>query len=108
MGARVVEQRLFFLKHMFFPLRVPQPLSRMQLFFTSMEIQVSRKVVKQEAKYAKKFLVLIKRKLNRGQVPHDLNFRRLLALLAPEKYNTQDCKKKCHQLWYFISSTTFI
>eukprot|EP00435_Cladocopium_sp_Y103_P051468 s93_g16.t1 len=56
----------------------------MQILFTNMEIQVSKKVLKQEAKYAKKFLVMIKRKLNRGQIPHDLNFRRLLALLDPE------------------------
>ena len=75
----------------------------MQLLFTSMEIQVPKKVVKQEAKYAKKFLVLIKRKLNRGQIPHDLNFRRLLALLAPGTYS-QDCKEKhATGYYYFVS-----
>lgn len=83
----------------------------MQLFFTNMEIQVPRKVVKQEAKYAKKFLVLIKRKLTRGQVPHDLNFRMLLALLAPEKYEVQDRNKKDashYHLFFHLSSTTFM
>ena len=58
--------------------------------FASMEVHVAKKNLKGEAKMIKKFLVMIKRKLNRGQIPFDRKFRQLLALLAPETYDIED------------------
>eukprot|EP00438_Fugacium_kawagutii_P000785 Skav229119 [mRNA] locus=scaffold92:800766:813847:- [translate_table: standard] len=54
-----------------------------------MEIKATRKALKAEAKLIKAFLVLVKRKLGRGQIPSDLNFRKLLALLCPAVFDTQ-------------------
>lgn len=61
----------------------------MQQLFASMEIATSRKALKQDAKNIKKLLSLVKRKLQRGQVPSDVKFRLLLSLLVPDIFDTQ-------------------
>lgn len=51
-----------------------------------MAITVTNKSLNKDAKIAKKFLVLIKRKLQRGQIPRSRKFCQLLALLDASKF----------------------
>ena len=62
---------------------------RMQKLFASMELVKSRKSLKPDAKNIKKLLSLVKRKLQRGQVPSDMKFKHLLSLLVPEIFDTE-------------------
>lgn len=62
----------------------------MQIFFEDMGIKISKKDIKKQAKIAKNFCVLVKKKLARQQVPRDIKFRRLLALLAPDRFDLNE------------------
>ena len=48
-------------------------------------VKASKNTVKDEAKLAKKFLVGIKRKAQRGQLSRSFTLRKLLAILAGEE-----------------------
>ena len=61
---------------------VPAPrLAKFYRFYRMCREQVDMKQIKAEAWLCKKFMVLLKRKKHRKQVPRCPNFRALLALL---------------------------
>lgn len=56
-----------------------------------MGISLTKKSIQLDAWVAKKFMVLLKRKLQRGQVPRTGGFRHLMAAVFPEIYGDQAC-----------------
>ena len=63
----------------------------------SMGISLPKKSIQLDAWVAKKFMVLLKRKLQRGQVPRTGKFRQLMGAVFPEVYGDQACSRV---LWF--------
>lgn len=75
-----------------------------KLYLKSQLPTPSKADLKEEAKLAKKFMVLIKRKLQRDQVCRGSLFRKLLALVFdPEELSTQRDYLVCVLQSYFRS-----
>lgn len=67
---------------------------RIQKLYTKFDIHISKSDLKSEAKLAKAFMVLVKRKLQRDQICRNITFRKLLALVfAHTRDNAQDLTK---------------
>ena len=56
-----------------------------------MGLSLPKKNIQLDAWVAKKFMVLLKRKLQRGQVPRTGGFRKLMAAVFPDIYGDQAC-----------------
>ena len=55
-----------------------------------MKVHVDKKQIYIDAWIAKKFLVLLKRKLTRGQIPRKRGFRELMAAVFPDHFGGGD------------------
>ena len=56
----------------------------------NMKVHVDKKQINIDAWIAKKFLVLLKRKLTRGQIPRKRGFRQLMAAVFPDHFGGGD------------------
>ena len=56
----------------------------------NMKVHVDKKQIYIDAWIAKKFLVLLKRKLTRGQIPRKRGFRELMAAVFPDHFGGGD------------------
>jgi hypothetical protein len=64
---------------------------RIKLLYRKFEVPINKPTLKSSAKLAKKFMVLVKRKLQRDQVCRSVLFRKLLALaFASTRANAED------------------
>lgn len=64
---------------------------RIKIFYERFNITISKPIVKQDAKLAKCFLVLVKRKLQREQVCRSASFRTLQALVYKDRFLEARC-----------------
>ena len=73
---------------------------RIKKLYVKSKVKVpSKSDLKQEAKTAKKFMVLVKRKLQRDQVCRNPHFRKLLALV----YDPEDTSPSLNQNMFWGS-----
>jgi len=55
-----------------------------------MAVPLEKKRIQIDAWLAKKYMVLLKRKLQRGQVPRSGAFRQLMAAVYPDRFDGPD------------------
>ena len=83
------------------------PLLRIAELGNSLGISLTKKSVQLDAWVAKKFMVLLKRKLQRGQVPRTGGFRHLMAAVFPEMYGDQACPSHLRFERFYFHAKSF-